>query len=465
MRRVIAISVLALALISSQARSQQAPVTGTIEGTVVRADNGEPIAGAQVTLNGGGVSTAVPPGLEGVSFRNPDGPSQASPLPRPAPVPPVTTGADGKFAFKGLSFGNHRIAATANGFVTTAYGQSTPFGPGGAEVPADMRVRRQLQTYRITGRITGTALPTNAQARLIYRGFQASGAIGTSGARDVDPATGRFDIQNVPPGEYEVEVQIRVETANTQGASYESLMRDLQTRQAQVPSGRTPVRVTDADLDDVVVNLTPPLTALGRFSVEGQSLPVSRDIQQMSISFTSSTTSAANDPVATAVAADGTFQVAGLRQDTYRVNLRGVPPPSLYLKSIQYGGEDILSKPLKFSGSGTGTFEVTFRSGAAQVSGVVTDAQSQPVRGIQVVLIPAQRDRGDLYRTTQTDQNGRFSITRLTPGEYKLFSWEAIDSGAHYDPEYLKQYEQQGRAIIIADGSNNHVDVRLIPER
>jgi hypothetical protein len=59
MRRLITISVLALVLLlSSRALPQQPPATGVIEGTVVRADNGEPIAGAHVTLTGGGLAAS-----------------------------------------------------------------------------------------------------------------------------------------------------------------------------------------------------------------------------------------------------------------------------------------------------------------------------------------------------------------------------------------------------------------------
>jgi hypothetical protein len=58
MRCAITISVLSLILISSRALPQQPPATGVIEGTVVRADNGEPIAGAHVTLTGGGLAAS-----------------------------------------------------------------------------------------------------------------------------------------------------------------------------------------------------------------------------------------------------------------------------------------------------------------------------------------------------------------------------------------------------------------------
>jgi hypothetical protein len=590
MRRVITISVLALVLLSTRVLPQQAPVSGVIEGTVVRADNGEPIAGAHVMLTGNCVSTAgtTLPGSEGPRWVSND----AQAPPRPSPCPTVVTGGDGKFSFKNLKTGTYGISATASGFVITAYGQRTPFGqarrqllaagqtvkdadirmfaagvisgrvfdekgqsapgvplgllrvvyvaggqthlaagtdladdrgyyrihtvtPGryyllagtgprpspqeafggtvgserfshvlypaaesfdqasmievkaGAETSIDMRVRRQPQTFRVRGRIvdsTGSGLPVNSIVTLAYRTIISSGTFGSG--RRLDSATGVFEFQDVPPGDYDVEVQVPAPSPGASAVSYNAAISATQARQAQLPSGRTSIRVIDADVDGVVVNLRSPITATGRFSVEGQPLSVFPNIQQLGLSFTSSTSASVSSPLMTTVTADGTFQVAGLREDQeYRVNLRGAPAPGFYIKSMRYGGEDIQSRSFKVSGSDSGTFEVVLRSGAAQVSGIVTDAQSQPARGVSVVLIPAQRNRGDLYRTSQTDQNGRFSLTRLTPGEYKLFSWEAIDSGAPYDPEFLKQYEPQGRSIMIADGSNNNVDVKLIPAR
>jgi hypothetical protein len=50
--------------------------------------------------------------------------------------------------------------------------------------------------------------------------------------------------------------------------------------------------------------------------------------------------------------------------------------------------------------------------------------------------------------------DGRFSVEGQT-----------IDNGAQYDPEFLKQYEQQGKSLSIAEGSSNNVDVKLIPAR
>jgi hypothetical protein len=71
---------------------------------------------------------------------------------------------------------------------------------------------------------------------------------------------------------------------------------------------------------------------------------------------------------------------------------------------------------LKFSGSGSGTIEAIFRPGAARDRNRHGFAFSG-APGVTTVLIPEHRNRTDLYRTAQTDQNGRFTITNITEFE------------------------------------------------
>src|SRR5215510_988762 len=81
----------------------------SIEGIVLRADNGDAIARAQVTL-----TRQLSPPTPG---QNP-----AAPITPPPPIPPVTTDASGKFSFKDLEPGTYRLFASKNGFVRFEYG-------------------------------------------------------------------------------------------------------------------------------------------------------------------------------------------------------------------------------------------------------------------------------------------------------------------------------------------------------
>jgi hypothetical protein len=80
--------------------------------------------------------------------------------------------------------------------------------------------------------------------------------------------------------------------------------------------------------------------------------------------------------------------------------------------------------------------------------------------------MPDQRNRPDRYAPqTTTDANGRFSFANVIPGNYKLFAWESIDPLTYMDPAFLREYEQQGKAVRLEPNANATEDLRLIPNR
>jgi hypothetical protein len=339
--------------------------------------------------------------------------------------------------------------------------------PGG-ETSLDFRVQRLGSGYRVKGRIIdgiGAGLPANTQVSVGYRSLTGGGGSFSNG-RNFDAATGTFELQNIPPGDYTLQVQIP-ETNPGPILGGPNLAADILARQAAQaarPAGTAPIRVVDRDIEGVVITVTAGVSVNGRLILEGQPLSAIPNLQQIAIGFQSTTGAGVGpNPSGTPVGADGTFQVVGLREGEYRVALRALAPTSgFYIKSIRYGGDDVLSKPLKFSGAGSGEFEVVLRTGPGQIAGNVTDARSQPAAGVAIFAIPTDRGRLNDYKQTVTDQNGHYSLTGLTPGDYQLFSWESIENLAHYDPDFVKQYEQQGKIVHVAESSSQNVDVRMI---
>ena len=109
---------------------------------------------------------------------------------------------------------------------------------------------------------------------------------------------------------------------------------------------------------------------------------------------------------------------------------------------------------------------------AAQIDGVVLNADSLPTAGSTVVLIPdpPHRDVKYRYKAATTDQNGKFTIKGIAPGDYKLFSWDlnegSEDSGSDwYDPEWLKPYETKGESIHLEEGDRKSMNLTVIETR
>src|SRR5262249_34951072 len=148
------------------------------------------------------------------------------------------------------------------------------------------------------------------------------------------------------------------------------------------------------------------------------------------------------------VAPDGTFTVANLVPNTYVLSISGLPA-NCYVKSVRVGEQEFAPSELDLTRGVAGPLNIVLSATAGQGAGVVMNDKKQPAGSALVVLIPAQRQRGDLYKSTTTNPTGGFSLRGVTPGEYKLFAWQGIDTGAYQDPDFLKRFEDQGEPVSL----------------
>jgi hypothetical protein len=97
--------------------------------------------------------------------------------------------------------------------------------------------------------------------------------------------------------------------------------------------------------------------------------------------------------------------------------------------------------------------------------GIATNQKDEPVPDAVVVAVPEAhfRSHPDRYRKAVTDQSGRFILRGMPPGDYTLFAWESVDGEAYYNPEFLKTYEGQGKALILSEGERQSIRIKAIP--
>ncbi len=69
-------------------------------------------------------------------------------------------------------------------------------------------------------------------------------------------------------------------------------------------------------------------------------------------------------------------------------------------------------------------------------------------------------DRG--HRDSRSDEQGVFHFDGVAPGSYKLFAWDNIPSGAFLNADFLKQYEDLGRAIVVEGPISFAVPLKVI---
>ena len=108
--------------------------------------------------------------------------------------------------------------------------------------------------------------------------------------------------------------------------------------------------------------------------------------------------------------------------------------------------------------------EIVLGTGMGDIDARVTRSSGAPASSATVVLIPDAPLRGrlDLFRKQTTDEAGTVHFENITPGSYKLFAWEDIESGEWWEPEFMKVHEARGAGVKIGEKSRESIELRSI---
>ena len=81
--------------------------------------------------------------------------------------------------------------------------------------------------------------------------------------------------------------------------------------------------------------------------------------------------------------------------------------------------------------------------------------------GATVALIPTFR-RFSRYKEVTTDQFGEFHFDGIAPGDYRVYAFDHIDTGAYQDAEWMKKFEFKGQPFTAKPGSHETIALRAI---
>jgi hypothetical protein len=165
------------------------------------------------------------------------------------------------------------------------------------------------------------------------------------------------------------------------------------------------------------------------------------------------------------VNADGSFEWKNVPAGHYSVQISDASAtPDWFLKSVAAGGRAVPDDGLSVSG-GTIAVDVVASGNGGVAEGVARNQKDEPVADAVVVAVPEARLRShpERYRKAVSDQSGRFSLRALPPGDYTLFAWESVDGEAYYNPEFLKSYEGQGKALHLTEGERKSLQLSVVP--
>lgn len=396
-------------------------------------------------------------------------------IPQGVSIGGASTDDRGQFRLFGLQPGDYVIAAQAQngsfippgaltqtnedrvGFLTTFFpgtpdegaAQRVHVDPGAELSGIDIRMSTG-RLFRVSGMVVDSqGRPARASGSLAHgtaTSFMMSSGFGT------DPQ-GRFQMQNVQPGEYHL-----VARQISNGAPGQPPPAGPQEMAI------VPISVQD-DLENVIVRLSPGATIAGQVTFDSGLPPLPAGTVTPRVTVMVSPGDAMNmfgigNVRSVTGDADLAFTLTGLIGE-YLV--RG-NTPGAYLKSVLLeSGQDITDTPHEFKDGDHITLVMTTRTSAVQ--GTVTDAQGAPVTDAMITLFSEDktgwRQNSVHTRRAGADANGQFRIMGVLPGRYLITAESRDVLGPLTDASGFEQLAKGATSLVVGDAEQRTVNLKV----
>lgn len=313
----------------------------------------------------------------------------------------------------------------------------------GEEINSIDILMRQVRVYHIRGHVYNQITRKSGVETVIFLRPRNRGQDWDFGQQQtwVEKKDGSFNIPEVLPGSY--------------------VLMAYWSDEGKPVTARTVVDVGNADVSGVTLTLGTGLNITGQVFWDGQP---SIESNELSVALRPTDTGRNYwGGEGARVDSNHSFTLKDVSEAAYNVELWG-QSKDCYIKEVRYGTSSVLDEGFTVTRSNPSSLEITVSSRGARLQGAVSDEDGLPAAGVQVVLVPEAARRGlhRLYKSVTTDQYGRFDIRGVAPGDYNLFSWEEVESGAWEDPEFLKSFEKKGQSLSVQDGDQKSVNLVAI---
>ena len=260
---------------------------------------------------------------------------------------------------------------------------------------------------------------------------------------------GRFEIPDVPPGQYTLRAVSRGGRGRSRGAILFASNR---------------IAVDGSDVTDTTMVLRSGATIAGSLVLEsGTGLPseltrvrvVARAMEDLSF---------LGDPE-TRVSDDGTFELVNV-PDGGRWLRASRLPTGWMLKAVYLDGQDVIDTPLDFGGiSRVDNLQFVLSDQVTHLSGSVRDQEDAPLTAFTVIAFPSDerhwQPQSRYIAASRPDQNATYQIEGLPSGEYLLAAVAGVQEGEWFNPQLLRQLGDVAVRIWLSDGESTTLDLTL----
>jgi Carboxypeptidase regulatory-like domain len=293
-----------------------------------------------------------------------------------------------------------------------------------------------VRTAHVKGTVTNPdgSPTTSGQVSLTPEGVAGGGRgqIGANFGGRID-WDGTFEVANVPPGRY---------TLRARGTDTESPQFAAQ-----------PLTVASGDLSNITVILYPGATISGTIRFDGTQSP---EFTQVRVNAPSAEGASVGPNPNARVDKDGHFTLDGVSAGSHWIRSAG-QLRGWTLRSVIVGGRDVIDTPLDLrSNQKLNDVTLVFTNKLTQIAGTVANEQSMPVTDFTVLAFPTDpslwRPLARQIMTARPDQNGKYQIRGLPPGDYYLVTVDPGEQGEWFEPAFLDQHRIGAPRVLLGDG-------------
>ncbi len=378
------------------------------------------------------------------------------------------------------------------GTTNAAAASTVTVGAGEERTGVDLSVQL-VRTAKIEGTVVTPpgVPPQSATVLLLPTGLSVPGALGLN--RAPVAADGKFTFTGVAPGQYSLSARTGRTTTVMQMPGGGGETMTFTAAVAGTPLGRAggaganagtagepppvlwalaDVSVNGQNLTGVSLTLQPGMTLTGQLVFEGLKMPAPKDLSRARV--TLAPVAAAGGPVTMSgsvqVDASGKFTATGLSPGRYRFSAAVPPEPgvlgSWILRSAVAGGRDALDLPLEIGpNEAISDAVLTFTDATQDVSGMLQDASGRPAPDYTIVVFAADSrfwmPGARRIRTSRPATDGRFTVTGLPPGDYRIAAVTDMSPTDSTDPAFLQLLMDASIPFTLAPGEKRVQDFRI----
>jgi protocatechuate 3,4-dioxygenase beta subunit len=203
-------------------------------------------------------------------------------------------------------------------------------------------------------------------------------------------------------------------------------------------------------MGDVSIPVAPDISLKGQFTIEGKGSLKPSDFRI--------TMNTARTNVSAAVGADGKFTLDQVSVGEWEINITPVPRGG-YIKSIRLGDKDVRFTKIPIEPRLDAPLNIVISMNTASVEGQL----DTPRAGVVVAPVGAFHDFARFYYGGMTDDEGKFKLTGIAPGKYRVIAIEKMAAANFRSPEAVDQLVDLGEAIDLAEGAVLTVHPKVIP--